>query len=159
MKRKIIAYYRDELQDWVAELDCGHGQHVRHKPPFFNRPWTTSKAGRDSMLGSELDCVLCDHLEFPDDMLEYKRTPEFTASTVPPGLLRNHSTKAGIWGRILVLEGKLLYTVRHPVTQTFELSPDKPPGIVVPEMAHHVLPVDQVRFCVAFYRKANTPAG
>ena len=23
---------------WVAELECHHGQHVRHRPPFFERP-------------------------------------------------------------------------------------------------------------------------
>lgn len=60
MKRAITGYHKDEAGDWVAELDCGHGQHVRHKPPFFNRPWTCTPQGRRSMLGHKLNCVRCD---------------------------------------------------------------------------------------------------
>jgi tellurite methyltransferase len=63
MKRPITGYHRDEQGDWVAELSCGHGQHVRHKPPFTLRPWVETAAGRDSMLGTELDCVRCDRGE------------------------------------------------------------------------------------------------
>ncbi len=65
MKRTIVDYYKDENKDWVAELDCCHGQHVRHKPPFINRPWVEQQAGRDAMLGEELNCVRCDRLEWP----------------------------------------------------------------------------------------------
>ncbi|GAA4349838.1 DUF3565 domain-containing protein [Kangiella taiwanensis] len=60
MKQPIRGYHKDEHNDWVAELACGHCQHVRHKPPFFSRPWVVSPAGRDSMLGEELNCVKCD---------------------------------------------------------------------------------------------------
>ena len=63
MKRPIIGYHRDEEDDWVAELDCGHNQHVRHRPPFVNRPWVESAAGREAMRGRELDCVKCDRGE------------------------------------------------------------------------------------------------
>jgi hypothetical protein len=44
----------------VAELECGHTQHVRHDPPWVNRPWVTSAEGRAGMLGFRLDCRLCD---------------------------------------------------------------------------------------------------
>lgn len=63
MKRGIVGYHRDEVGDWVAELACGHGQHVRHRPPLFLRPWVTTPEGRASMLGVELDCVKCDRGE------------------------------------------------------------------------------------------------
>ncbi len=39
MERAIVSYHRDEANDWVAELDCHHNQHVRNNPPFVNRPW------------------------------------------------------------------------------------------------------------------------
>ena len=29
------------------------GQHVRHRPPFVNRPWVASAAGREAMLGTD----------------------------------------------------------------------------------------------------------
>ena len=60
MKQPIAGYHKDDHDDWVAELECGHFQHVRHKPPFFNRAWVESTSGRDSMLGLELNCVKCD---------------------------------------------------------------------------------------------------
>jgi len=60
MKQSIKDYHKDDLNDWVAELACGHFQHVRHKPPFFNRPWVVTQAGRESMLGEELNCKKCD---------------------------------------------------------------------------------------------------
>lgn len=60
MKRRIIGFHQDEEQHWVAELECGHNQHVRHQPPWFNRPWTTTAAGRAGMLGHTLNCRLCD---------------------------------------------------------------------------------------------------
>ena len=39
MDRRIAGFHQDELGDWVAELDCGHTQHVRHNPPWQLRPW------------------------------------------------------------------------------------------------------------------------
>jgi hypothetical protein len=63
MKRAIVGYRLDEHQDWVAELECGHGQHVRHRPPFHMRPWTLTAEGRKERLGTMLNCVICDHTE------------------------------------------------------------------------------------------------
>src|SRR5689334_1037053 len=45
---------------WVAELECGHNQHVRHDPPYVERPWVVTEHGRRSRLGHELNCVRCD---------------------------------------------------------------------------------------------------
>lgn len=60
MQRPIVAYHQDELHDWVAELSCGHFQHVRHNPPWVNRPWVVTEAGRSSMLGYQLKCKKCE---------------------------------------------------------------------------------------------------
>lgn len=32
MKQKITGYHTDAESHWVAELECGHGQHVRQRP-------------------------------------------------------------------------------------------------------------------------------
>ena len=66
MERSILGFHRDEAEDWVAELDCGHNQHVRHRPPFENRPWTMTEAGRQAKLGQRLACPNCDRFEVPD---------------------------------------------------------------------------------------------
>lgn len=60
MKRKITGFHKDEQEDWVAELECHHGQHVRHQPPFVNRPWVVTLEGRNGKLGEVLNCVKCD---------------------------------------------------------------------------------------------------
>jgi len=60
MKQKIIGFHLDEHQDWVADLACGHRQHVRHKPPWQNRPWVSTEENRDKAIGRELDCILCE---------------------------------------------------------------------------------------------------
>ena len=62
MKRQIVAFRLDPENDWIADLDCGHGQYVRHNPPFENRAWTTSEEGRKSQLGVMLNCVRCEEL-------------------------------------------------------------------------------------------------
>lgn len=43
----------------MAELECGHGRHVRHDPPWQVRPWTQTPEGRAGFLGTELDCAKC----------------------------------------------------------------------------------------------------
>ena len=65
MLKKIIGFRQDEAQDWVAELQCGHTQHVRHNPPFTNRLWVTTPEGRASFIGHELDCRRCDERTHP----------------------------------------------------------------------------------------------
>jgi tellurite resistance-related uncharacterized protein len=148
MKRKIVGYHQDEKEDWVADLDCFHGQHVRHEPPFFNRPWSDSEEGRTSKLGEVLNCVRCDALEFPEGLSEYKRTPEFTQDTIPKGLLKNHTTKLGTWGKIHVLEGELLYS---PEGQMSIRVGTGETANIPPEMLHSVAADNKVCFYVAFY--------
>jgi Protein of unknown function (DUF3565) len=63
MKRKVVGYHTDAENQWVAELECGHGQHVRHDPPWTERPWVITEEGRQSRLGEELNCVRCDEFE------------------------------------------------------------------------------------------------
>lgn len=54
-----MGFGKDEEGDWFARLSCGHTRHVRHNPPWFNRPWVETAAGRAQYLGSELNCKKC----------------------------------------------------------------------------------------------------
>ena len=152
MKRGIIGFGTDEVGDPIAYLDCGHPQHVRHKPPFINRPWVMREAGRNAMLGSELDCPRCDRMEWPDGLTSYKRTEELTEATVPAGFLREHSTKRGVWGKLHVTEGELKYCVQAPVNADFAVTaPEK--AVIVPQMKHHLVIDGPVRFYVEFCKR------
>lgn len=150
MERPITGFALDDDGDPIAILSCGHRQHVRHNPPFINRPWVTTEQGRNGMLGKTLDCLRCDKLELPDNFVPYKQTPVFTEESVPAGLKKDHSTKAGVWAKIVVTEGKLRYHINALKTE-MELSQDKI-GIIVPEVLHSVEPLGTVRFFVEFYR-------
>ncbi len=86
----------------------------------------------------------------PAGAAPYKRTPEFTQDTVPAGLTRDHSTKAGVWGVITVLSGGLRYVV--PGTGLDVQLDPAIPGIVMPGQIHFVEPAGEVRFFVEFWR-------
>jgi hypothetical protein len=66
MQRPITGYHQDEQRDWVAQLACGHNQHVRHHPPWTERPWVLTPQGRQSMIGHRLDCKKCESGLPPD---------------------------------------------------------------------------------------------
>lgn len=55
----ITGFHQDEHSDWVADLVCGHTQHVRHRPPWELRPWVTTEEGRLQHIGQTLQCVVC----------------------------------------------------------------------------------------------------
>lgn len=59
LPRNIVGFHRDDEGHWVAELSCGHGQHVRHDPPWQDRAWVTTAEGRARAIGWELWCVKC----------------------------------------------------------------------------------------------------
>ncbi|MDZ7749363.1 MAG: DUF3565 domain-containing protein [Halofilum sp. (in: g-proteobacteria)] len=63
MQRRIVGFHTDAEGDWVADLDCGHTRHVRHRPPFFNRPWVVDPGQRAAAIGTVLECVKCDRGE------------------------------------------------------------------------------------------------
>lgn len=90
----------------------------------------------------------------PGGAKAYKRTPSFTEATVPPALLKDHSTKEGTWGLIHVEQGQLRYIVDDPRTagSIHILTPDAPPGVVEPTILHRVEPIGPVQFHVEFYR-------
>ena len=88
----------------------------------------------------------------PPDAEPYRRTPDFSESTVPAALRRRHATKAGVWGRIHVLEGSLRYRILEPPEEEHLLAVDRP-GIVEPEVPHEVEPLGEVRFYVEFLRR------
>ncbi len=75
----------------------------------------------------------------------------FDENSVPAGLLKAHQTKTGTWGKIVVVEGKLLYRILEPEREEHLLD-SKQGGIVEPKVLHEVEPMGDVRFYVEFFR-------
>jgi hypothetical protein len=61
--RSIVGFEQDVRGDWIAQLSCGHRQHIRHRPPFEDRPWVVATDSRNAMIGTDRDCPLCDATE------------------------------------------------------------------------------------------------
>lgn len=134
MLRPIVQCAPTTSDEWLVQLSCGHAQRRADQPAADAR----------------LDCAACERFELPPHFKPYKQTPLFTEATVPAGILNDHSTKAGVWARIHVVEGRLRYRVpAFGVEQ--ELSAETG-GIVVPEVLHSVQPLGAVRFFVEFYK-------
>ncbi len=86
----------------------------------------------------------------PSNVSAYKRTDVFNETSVPKGLLNDHRTLPGVWGKIVVLEGSLQYTIVEEQSE-YELNVEKF-GVVEPEVIHHVKPHGKVSFYVEFYK-------
>jgi tellurite resistance-related uncharacterized protein len=89
----------------------------------------------------------------PPGLVPYRRAPIFTEATLPAGLRRRHQTKAGVWGLIVVVEGRLRFRRLDPFVETI-LNPAAT-AVVAPEEAHEAEPIGPVRFFVEFYATAN----
>ena len=88
----------------------------------------------------------------PRDAAVYKRTKEFSEATVSGSFLgRSHTTKAGVWARICVVDGSLRYRILEPELEQHVLTPEQP-GVVEPQIPHEVEPIGEVRFFIEFLR-------
>lgn len=90
--------------------------------------------------------------ELPSKVEFYRRTSDFTETSIPKGLLRSHSTKPGTWGKIVIVEGALRYRILEPDIEEHILEPGNC-GIVEPTIRHEVEPHQKVKFHVEFYRE------
>ena len=82
----------------------------------------------------------------------YRSTPVFDQDTLPAALRARHSTKAGVWGVIRVIEGELRLTYLDPESTTL-LTPEQP-GPILPQQPHCVTPLGPMRMQVDFYDEA-----
>ena len=140
---------------FLATKNSGNAYTARHPQVYTIRPSLSLEA--TSMK------------ELPSEVVQYSQVPKtkqdspgiFTATTIPTGLLKNHSTKLGTWGIIRVRQGKLSYTIRASEEEDEEAAvfvlDSTTPGVIEPSVLHQVAPLtDDVEFVVEFYRLPNT---
>ena len=154
MDRKIIGFEQDEESHWLAQLECGHLQHVRHDPPLVHRPWVLTKEGRDQFIRTDLDCLRCDQFEWPDNLVWMKDSNVFERDTIPAAIIKEHQTSAGVWGRIVVHEGSIGYKVLVPCEREFLLTPELA-GVILPQVKHYLIPSGMVTLQIRFFRVSN----
>jgi tellurite resistance-related uncharacterized protein len=138
MRREITGFHPDDAGEWVAELSCLHGQHVRHRPPFQDRPWVTTETGRAGRIGTELDCPLCDRAELPAGLVVVRTAGPFDQDTLPAALRSAHVVAAGRWGCLRVLDGEVGFVLETdpPVDVRLAAGARQP---IPPGIAHRVV--------------------
>jgi tellurite resistance-related uncharacterized protein len=157
MNQAITGFHQDAEGDWVAELSCGHNQHVRHRPPFMLRPWAVTAAGRAERLGTPLACPPCDRAELPEAVRHVRSSPEWDEQTMPPGLRRAHQLAAGTWGRLVVRQGALRFSMDSEPPLSVELKPGTAAQPIPPGMPHEVEPAGPARFFIDFFTVDRKP--
>jgi tellurite resistance-related uncharacterized protein len=81
--------------------------------------------------------------------LPYRTTPVFDETSLPAALRAAHSTKAGVWGMVRVLAGRVKLIFVEPKAELV-LDPETP-GRLLPQQVHYVEPLGPMQMCVAFY--------
>lgn len=148
----MLAFETDAAGEWVARLDCGHRRHVRHRPPLADYPWILDDTARAHKIGAAIECERCARAELPDGAAVYRTTDVFDEASLPAGLRRAHTTRAGVWGRVEVLSGWLRFVM--PILAIDRELAAGDAAVIPPELEHHVEPLGPVRLRVAFLRAA-----
>ncbi|MGH3733736.1 MAG: DUF3565 domain-containing protein [Acidimicrobiales bacterium] len=149
VERTITGFHQDVVGDWVAELDCGHNQHIRHRPPFQIRAWVVDDDDRAAHLGTKLGCPLCERTEAPPTLRRVRATPIWDEQTIPKALRRDHRIAAGTWGLLIVHRGRLRFIASTTPEIDVEVDAGSTQGIP-PEISHRIEPSDDVRFSIEF---------
>lgn len=150
--RIVTGFHLDEDEaQWVAELACGHNQHVRHAPPFQVREWTTTEQGRGEMLGKLRDCPLCDAAELPEGLAFDRVTPTWDEGSVPAALRCTHTVHERSWGLLEVTQGSVRFAcATSPAIDVVLNAPATQP--IPPGVEHHLELIGPVELHVAFFK-------
>jgi hemoglobin len=92
--------------------------------------------------------------ELPAGYESYSRSPDFTSDNLPARLQAAHSTKAGTWGLLHVIEGKIRFQLELP-RQGEQVASAGETVVIESEIPHHVEFIEPGRFYIEFYRAAG----
>ena len=150
MIRVIDGFHVGDDGDWVAEMSCLHNQHIRHRPPFQNRPWINNDAERSGHVGSSIECPLCDRAEMPEGLSLLRTAGPWDQDRLPKGLRGSHRTAERVCGMLRVTEGEVAFQMETvPVVDVrFSAGSSQP---IPPGMSHKVVIVGPVRLVVEFW--------
>lgn len=145
----MVGFHADDAGDWVAELSCLHNQHVRHDPPFSERPWVLTESARTGRLRADLDCPLCDRAELPEGLELARTAGPFDQTTLPAALRRDHRVADRTWALLRVLHGEVDFEMATtpPVRRRLGAGGEQ---AIPPEVMHQVRLQAPVRLEVDF---------
>jgi truncated hemoglobin YjbI/tellurite resistance-related uncharacterized protein len=162
---KLGAFWSSVMRTTGRYKGSPMGAHLRHasaiEPEMFDR-WlalwrdtareelaaddAAAVIGKAERIAESLKLALYFRLE-PAVPRPYKSTLVFDEHSLPAGLRREHSTKAGVWGVIRVLEGRL----RYECEGAFRDLKAGDETLIEPQQPHSVQPLGPMRMQVDFY--------
>lgn len=154
MIREIQGFHQDTEGDWVAELSCLHSQHVRHRPPFQNRPWVMDLRQRQTKIGTAIDCPLCDRAELPQDLDLTRLAGPWNENTLPKGLTYSHKIAKGNWGVLKLHKGQAQFflEVSPPLEVLLNAGAAQP---IPPEVPHRVTLLAPSEIIIEFWSRQS----
>jgi len=93
----------------------------------------------------------------PEGFVAYGRSPDFHSDNLPAKLQSAHSTKAGTWGLLHLLEGNLRFRLEPPHDGERVLNAGDT-VVIEAEVPHRVEFITPGRMFVEFYRKDTAHA-
>jgi tellurite resistance-related uncharacterized protein len=105
--------------------------------------------------------VILVRMDLPDGLELVRSTGEFDETSVPGGLLSAHRIASGVWGRLVVRAGALVFVVEDDPAGAAGASTDvderrtvsEGESVVIPPgLVHHVELVGPVAFRIEFHR-------
>jgi tellurite resistance-related uncharacterized protein len=101
--------------------------------------------------GSERGTTESESHGLPEGVELQRVSDEFTATTVPAGLLRAHRLAPGVWGVLRVRKGTVRFVAEAANGHVVELRAGDH-HVIEPEALHHVEPDDDACFVIEFHR-------
>ena len=152
MKKVITGFHLNRFQEWVADLECGHGVTMKHNPPYQVCPWIGTGKGRQEHIGDLQECVSCDIPVLPDELTLVETSPVYQRETIPDEMTSDYLLDEGKWAKVIVKKGLLQFLVHVDPTVAFILD-DQLSGVVQPGVKHDIKPaMGDVEFYLEFYQ-------
>ncbi len=92
--------------------------------------------------------------ELPTGLELVRTTDVFDNDTVPKGLLRAHQVAEGVWGRLVVHSGKIVFVFEDQSDQPIVVAAEES-VVIPPRRLHHVEMDGPASFAVEFHRAAD----
>jgi tellurite resistance-related uncharacterized protein len=88
--------------------------------------------------------------EMPETVRAYQKTQIYSDKTTPGMMKNDHRVRAGVWARIVVQKGEVVYEIPER-EEKVTLTPESP-GLVEPLVTHRILPKPGAKFYLEYYR-------
>jgi len=86
----------------------------------------------------------------PDTVEKYSQSRAFTETTTPANFQKHHTTRPGVWGRLVVESGAVAFEWEADASRLALRAGDT--VVIPPQTAHRVVVGGPVSFFVEFYR-------